>query len=262
MGEMPSQVDLLHETSKIVSSDLQLDELLRELIRLAVQGTACDACLIYLAEPEGDVVLRASKLPHTNEIGHIRIKIGEGVTGWVAEHKSAVALASKAAADKRFKKFPALIEDTYEAFLSVPLVSGGDVIGVINVHHKQPRTHTPAEISLMAFMGEQIGRAIAQSRLSEENVRLQEETQEMKRQLETRKLVERAKGILQSKYKLSEEAAYLRLRNESRRLRRPLRDLAGAVIPAEDVVSMGDGKPGGGATSYPAPLNVITPDPT
>jgi two-component system, response regulator PdtaR len=246
---MPSQVDLLHQTSKIVSSGLTLDEMLRELIRLAVQVTACDACLIYLAEPEGDVVLRASQLPHTNEIGHIRIKLGEGVTGWVAEHKSAVALASKAAADKRFKKFPALIEDTYEAFLSVPLVSGGDVIGVINVHHQQPRPHTPAEISLMAFMGEQIGGAIAKSRLSEENVRLQEETQEMKRQLETRKLVERAKGILQSKYKLSEEAAYLRLRNESRRLRRPMRDLAEAIILAEDVGSSGDGKPGGSVTS-------------
>jgi uroporphyrinogen-III synthase len=249
MGEMPSQVDLLHQTSKIVSSGLTLDEMLRELVRLAVQVTGCDACLIYLAEPEGDVVLRASQLPHTAEIGHIRIKLGEGVTGWVAEHKSAVALASKAAADKRFKKFPALIEDTYEAFLSVPLVSGGDVIGVINVHHKQSRPHPPAEMSLMTFMGEQIGGAIAKSRLSQENVRLQEETQEMKRQLETRKLVERAKGILQSKYKLSEEAAYLRLRNESRRLRRPMRDLAEAIILAEDVVSNSDGKSGGGVTS-------------
>jgi two-component system, response regulator PdtaR len=248
MGEMPSQVELLHQTSKIVSSGLTLDEMLRELVRLAVQVTGCDACLIYLAEPEGDVVLRASQLPHTAEIGHIRIKLGEGITGWVAEHKSAVALASKAAADKRFKKFPALVEDTYEAFLSVPLVSGGDVIGVINVHHKQPRPHPPAEVSLMTFMGEQIGGAIAQSRLSKENVRLQEETQEMKRQLETRKVVERAKGILQSKYKLSEEAAYLRLRNESRRLRRPMRDLAEAIILAEDVVSSSDDKPRGGAS--------------
>ena len=62
-----------------------------------------------------------------------------------------------------------------------------------------------------------------------------EETQEMKRQLETRKLVERAKGILQYKYKLTEEEAYLRLRNESRRLRRPMRDLAEAIILAEDL---------------------------
>jgi signal transduction protein with GAF and PtsI domain len=244
MGEMPSQVELLHQTSKIVSSGLTLDEMLRELVRLTVQVTRCDACLIYLAEPDGDIVLRASQLPHAAEIGHIRIKLGEGVTGWVAEHKSAVALASKASADKRFKKFPALVEDTYEAFLSVPLVSAGDVIGVINVHHKQPRPHAAQEVALMTFMGEQIGGAIAKSRLTEENVRLHEETLEMRRQLETRKLVERAKGILQAKYKLSEEAAYLRLRNESRRLRRPMRDLAEAIILAEDVVSSSDAKSG------------------
>jgi len=237
-----SLLEILHQISKIVSSELNLDDMLRELIRLTVDVTSCDACLIYLADPGGEVVLRASQLPHTAEIGNIRIKPGEGVTGWVAEHRSVVALASNAASDKRFKNFPALVEDTYEALLSVPLVSGGDVIGVINVHHKQAHPHTPDEVGLLTFLGEQMGGAIAKSRLTEENARLQEETLEMKRQLETRKLVERAKGILQSKYKLSEESAYLRLRNESRRLRRPMRELAEAIILAEDVVSSAESK--------------------
>jgi two-component system, response regulator PdtaR len=237
-----SLLENLHQISKIVSSGLHLDDMLRELVRVTVDVTSCDACLIYLAEPDGEAVLRASQLPHTAEIGNIRIKPGEGVTGWVAEHRSVVALASNAAADKRFKNFPALVEDTYEALLSVPLVSGGDVIGVINVHHKQPHAHTAEEVALLTFLGEQMGGAIAKSRLTDENARLQEETLEMKRQLETRKLVERAKGILQSKYKLSEESAYLRLRNESRRLRRPMRELAEAIILAEDVVSSGESK--------------------
>ena len=137
--------------------------------------------------------------------------------------------------DRRFKRFQALIEDTYEAFLSVPLVSGGEVIGVINVHHRKPHHHSADEMALLTFVGEQMGGAISKSVLAEQNARLLEETQEMKRQLETRKLVERAKGILQSKYKLTEEEAYLRLRNESRRLRRPMRDLAEAIILAEDL---------------------------
>jgi AmiR/NasT family two-component response regulator len=47
--------------------------------------------------------------------------------------------------------------------------------------------------------------------------------------------VERAKGILQSKHNLTEEEAYLRLRNESRRLRRPMKDLAEAVILSDDL---------------------------
>jgi uroporphyrinogen-III synthase len=61
----------------------------------------------------------------------------------------------------------------------------------------------------------------------------------MKRTLEARKLIERAKGILQHKHSLTEEEAYLRLRNESRRLRRPMRDLAEAVILADDLNKKG-----------------------
>ena len=231
-----SQVPILHRISNIVSSELSLDEMLGEIVGLTVQVTECDACLVYLIEREtSEIVLRASQVPHQVDLGNIRLKVGEGITGWVVEHHSVVALPEHAGSDRRFKKFQALVEDTYEAFLSVPLLSRGEVIGVINVHHREPHFHTPNEISLLTFIGEQMGGAISKSLLSEQNARLLEETQEMKRQLETRKLVERAKGILQFKYKLTEEEAYLRLRNESRRLRRPMRDLAEAIILAEDL---------------------------
>jgi uroporphyrinogen-III synthase len=80
-----------------------------------------------------------------------------------------------------------------------------------------------------------MGNAISKSLLEEENVRLAAETEEMKRQLETRKAVERAKGILQRRHSLTEEEAYLRMRNESRRLRRPMKELADAIILAEEL---------------------------
>jgi GAF domain-containing protein len=322
--------------------------------------------------------------------------MGEGITGWVAQNKSVVALGDNAAADSRFKSFQKLQEDTYQAFLSVPLISEGELIGVINIHHKAQHAHTQDEIALVGFLGEQMGGAITKSKLAErseratrrmealaglagklneknyldrilqtiaemvadkldspvcsimlvdedrrelvisaarcsspdylhkmplkiedsligrvvregrpvmvpnvveekqyrypelarktglasllsvpmvtrekvigtiniytrdirkfsedeigfvkvvagqaaiaiENARLMSETLEMKRTLEARKLIERAKGILQQKYGLTEEEAYLRLRNESRRLRRPMRDLAEAVILADDL---------------------------
>jgi two-component system, response regulator PdtaR len=233
---MEPQVTLLHRVSSIVSSELSLDEMLGEIVGLTVQATGCDACLVYLIEKEsGEIVLQASQVPHAADLGNLRMKMGEGVTGWVAEHKSVVALASNAASDHRFKRFQALIEDTYQAFLSVPLVSGGDIIGVINVHHREVHRHAPQEIGLVTFIGEQMGGAISRALLADQNQRLMLESQEMKRRLEERKLVERAKGILQYKYKLTEEEAYLRLRNESRRLRRPMKDLAEAIILAEDL---------------------------
>jgi len=163
------------------------------------------------------------------------MKVGEGITGWVAEHKTVVALDDNAFQDKRFKKFGALVEDTYRAFLSVPLVAGGDLIGVINTHHRDPHNHSTDEIAMLSFIGEQMGGALAKSRLTDENSRLKEETQEMRRKLEERKVVERAKGILQRRHGLTEEDAYLQLRNESRRLRKPMKSLAEAIIFTEDL---------------------------
>lgn len=232
----PDDVSVLHRVSRIVSSELTLDEMLGEIVSLAAQITGCAACLVYLAETEvNEFVLRASLVPHAADLGTLRMKIGEGVTGWVAEHQSPVALAANAAADPRFKMFPALVEDTYEAFLSVPVMNKGRAIGVINIHHRERHEHSVEEISTIQFIGEQMGSAIGKSLLEEENARLAAETEEMKRLLETRKAVERAKGLLQRRHNLSEEEAYLRMRNESRRLRRPMKELADAIILAEEL---------------------------
>jgi signal transduction protein with GAF and PtsI domain len=229
-------VSVLHRVSRIVSSELSLDEMLGEIVGLAAQVTGCAACLVYLAEIEtNEFVLRASLVPHAADLGRLRMKMGEGVTGWVAEHQSPVALPGNAASDPRFKMFPALVEDTYEAFLSVPVMNRGQAIGVINIHHRERHEHSVEEISTIQFIGEQMGSAIAKSLLEEENVRLAAETEEMKRLLETRKAVERAKGLLQRRHNLTEEEAYLRMRNESRRLRRPMKELADAIILAEEL---------------------------
>src|SRR4029079_4550543 len=118
------EISVLHRVSRIVSSELSLDEMLGEIVGLTSQISGCDACLVYLVErPTEEFVLRASQVPHAADLGTLRMKIGEGVTGWVAEHQSPVALSSNAAADSRFKNFPGLVEDTYQAFLSVPPIN-------------------------------------------------------------------------------------------------------------------------------------------
>jgi ANTAR domain/GAF domain len=126
-------------------------------------------------------------------------------------------------------------KDIRKGFLSVPLIASGTAIGVIHIHHSQSRQQSPQEVAFLTFLAEQMGSAISKARLVEENARLMSETLELKRQLEERKVMERAKGILQYRRSLTEEEAYLQLRNESRRLRRPMKDLAEAVILAEEL---------------------------
>src|SRR3954470_15884641 len=92
MGINSFDASILHRVSGIVSSELSLDEMLGEIVGLAARISGCDACLVYLVEAgSGEFVLRASQVPHASDLGVLRMKIGEGVTGWVAEHQSAVA---------------------------------------------------------------------------------------------------------------------------------------------------------------------------
>lgn len=231
-----SHLEILHRISRVVSSPLSIDEMLGEIIGLTMQVTQCDACLVYLIDrATGELVLRGSQVPHAADLGKLRMRVGEGVTGWVAEHKSPVALGHHAPWDPRFKHIERLVEDTYQALLSVPVISGGEVIGIVNVHHREAHDHSPGEIGLVSFIGEQMGNAMSKSLLEEENERLVTEARDMRNQLEMRKLVERAKGILQKREHITEEEAYLRLRDQSRRLQRPMRDLAEAIIISEEM---------------------------
>ena len=86
---------LLHKISGIVSSGRTLDAMLQESVGLAAGVTNSDACLLYLIDPaRGEIVLRASQLPHSAEVGKLLLSMGEGITGWVAEHKAVVSLPS------------------------------------------------------------------------------------------------------------------------------------------------------------------------
>jgi PAS domain S-box-containing protein len=166
----------VHRVTRIVNSELSLDEMLGQIVGLTAQTSRCDACLIYLLEEEtGELVLRASLLPHSRNVGRFRIKMGEGITGWVAENRTAVALSSGAALDPRFKAVPTLIEDTYEAMLCVPLLHKGETIGVVNVHHVDRHAHTTEETSAISVISELTSSAIAKRLLEEKHARQAEQ---------------------------------------------------------------------------------------
>ena len=193
--------------------------------------------LVYLIEREtNEIVLRASQVPHQVDLGNIRLKMGEGVTGWVVEHHSVVALARECGRGPPIQAFSGAGRRHLPGILSVPLVSGGEVIGVINVHHRDPTITRPDEIALLTFVGEQMGGAIAKS-LSGGGERSVCKKRRPKCGVNSRR--ERSSSAPRASCStgtaLTEEEAYLRLRNESRRLRRPMRELAEAIILSEDL---------------------------
>jgi signal transduction protein with GAF and PtsI domain len=167
------ELQILHQISQTISCSLDPDQILRHIIDLVVDVTRGDSCLLYLLdETEQSLILRASKNPHPRIIGNISLKVGEGITGWVAREAKAVAIPRHASKDARFKFFHNLPEDRYEAFLSVPIIAPTDrMIGVINVQHRRAHRHTEQEITLLSIIGHQVGGAIENARLYQETSR-------------------------------------------------------------------------------------------
>jgi len=221
------QVELLHEIGARRDAADPVRDVLARLVDFASALVKCDSCLIYVLEGD-ELVLRASKTPHPEVVDRLKLRMGQGITGWVAEHKEPVSVAQNAAQDPRFQLFNELPEDSYQAFLSVPLLSRGNVVGVINLQHRRPHVHTRRQIRLIATAGFLVGAEIELARLEEANSNLSEK-------LQTRKLVERAKGILQRDLGLSEEQAYLTLQRQSRQKRRSMKEIAEAMILSDEV---------------------------
>ena len=217
-----SAVSLMRRSAGRMAGALPLDAVLRELVDFATSVVRCDSCFIYVLE-ENELVLRASKNPHPNLVGRLRINLGHGITGWVAQHREPVFVSRNAAADPRFKLFTALPENRFEAFLSVPLISRGRLVGVINLQSREACAYSDREIGIISTLGFLVGAEIGRTRLENEKAQLTN-------QLEVRKVVERAKGILQNDLRLTEEAAYQMLRRESQQRRKSMKDVAEAIL--------------------------------
>jgi signal transduction protein with GAF and PtsI domain len=141
------QLQLFQKVSRLMVRDLSLQEVLQGIVSLTVEFSQCDSCLVYLLDSD-ELVLCASNTPHPSTIGKIRLKLNEGLTGWVARERRLLSISREAYKDPRFKTFGELPEDSYEAFLSAPVIARNRVVGVVNVQHRMPHQHTGSEMEV------------------------------------------------------------------------------------------------------------------
>lgn len=216
-----TDVVFLHGLASRMAAEFPFEEVLNEVVNFATLVVTCDSCFVYLLEGD-ELMLRASKNSHPESVGKLKLKVGQGITGWVAKHRHPVVVAQNAGSDPRFQFFNELPEDRFQAFLSVPLLSRGRVVGVINLQNIAAHHYSDREIKLVSTVGFLVGAEIEMARLEKEKSQLAD-------RLEVRKLVERAKGILQHDLKISEQEAYLMLQRQSQNRRKSMKDIAEAV---------------------------------
>ena len=222
LDPLARQHAFLHRIATRMGSAVPLHEVLTQVVDFVTSVVECDSCFAYVLEGN-ELVLRASKNPHPEAVDRLKLKVGQGITGWVARHRQPVAVSRGAGNDTRFQFFNELPEDRFEAFLSVPLLSRGRVVGVLNLQNRAPHVYSEREVTLISTVGFLVGAEIEMACLEKEKLQLVD-------QLEVRKLVERAKGILQRELKISEPQAYEVLQRQSQQRRKPMKDIAEAIV--------------------------------
>jgi uroporphyrinogen-III synthase len=219
---------MLASVAHTIAAESYVDRILQAISEMLADAFDSPVTCVLLADlDKRELTVSAARCSAPEYLHRVAVNLDQSVTERVMRQAQPVYIKNVPAENDL--RFPELARRTgLAAMLAVPLVAHEKPIGAIHLYTRDARTFDDEEINLLRAVASQAVVAI-------ENARLMEETLEMKRALETRKLVERAKGILQQKYGLTEEEAYLRLRNESRRMRRAMRDLAEAIILAEDI---------------------------
>jgi len=159
----------------------------------------------------------------------VKVKTALGIKGWASVERESVIATRGAHTDPRVMVFfHQPLADRFESFLSIPMMSGGRLVGTINAQRGSQYSYREREVSLIATLGYVVGAELERERLEKENLDLAD-------RLESGKIVERAKGILQRDLRLNEEDAYLTLQRESRQRRESMKEVAEAIILSDDL---------------------------
>src|ERR1700719_3113742 len=225
-------LELLHRIGERIAAADPLRSILDLVVDFASSAVKCDSCFVYILE-EGNLILRASKNPHPDLLNRLKLRLGQGITGWVAENGKPVAISENAWMDPRFQVFDELPEDRYQSLLSVPMLSRDRMVGVINLQHREPYLHSQREINLVAVIGFLVGPEIERAIMEAEKAKLSELP-------EARRLVDRAKGILQRDLRIDEEEAYLTLQRQSRQHKKSMKEIAEAILLGDQIKAAQD----------------------
>lgn len=222
------QISALTKISKAIASDIYLEDILRLIVTVTAEIMDSNICsLMLIDEKNNELVIRATQSISDNYNKKPALKIGEGVSGRAAQENRPVAVKD-VTKEKEYKHKDIAKKEGLCSLLSVPLAVKNRVIGVINCYTSQPHDFSQTEINILTSVANQAAVAI-------ENAQLLVKSRVIQEELETRKRIERAKGILMREESLTEEEAYLRIRRYSMDSRKTMREVAEAIILASDM---------------------------
>ena len=224
-------IKALMDISRAITSDLFLEDLLKLIVMVTAKVMDVDICSLWLIDEQVDppqIRLKATQAIAPEYVKDRSLNMNEGVVGYVATHKRPLVIKN-VRRSKRFKEKEMAGRLGLMSMVGVPLqLKNEKTVGVLNCFTSVPHDFTETEINLLSTVANQAALAIL-------NTELMVKTKVIQEELETRKMVERAKEILSERKALTAQEAHRWLQKRSMDSRKSLRQIAEAVLLSEEI---------------------------
>ena len=221
---------LLYEISHAIVSDRYLDEILTMIVHLTARVTGSSLCSIMLLNDKKDhLEIKATQSLSTKYRSKPPLPVKGSVSGRAVLMKKPVAVM-KVMDDSEFLLRDVAVSDGLVSLLAIPMMIKNNVIGVFNCYTSVEHEFSEEEIQILAVIANQAAIAIENTQLLADKITAVEA-------LEERRKVEKAKGILMRRHRISEPESYRLLQKQSMDKRRALGEIADAIIVSEEITS-------------------------
>ncbi len=219
------QLDALAQISSSLSSGKYLREILDGIVGVTAQWLGSRICSVMLLDEKSqELVIKASQSLSESYRNKPNIPVGTGISGKVALSKQPI-IVEDVRKDKRFRFAAIAQKEGLCSLASIPMLIKDKLVGVINCYTAKPHVFQASEIKVLQAIANQCAVAV-------ENAQLREKALSAEEELDARKWVDRAKGILMKKGGLGEDEAYKLLRKKSMDIRRPMKEVAQVIVLA------------------------------
>ncbi len=221
----------LMDISQAITSDLYLEDILKLIVMVTAQATGFAICSLWLLDKSSDpatIRLKATQAISPDYVKDRSLGLDEGVVGHVLTTRKPLTIKN-VMRNRRFKEKEMAKALGLISMAGVPLqLKDNKVIGVLNCFTTEPHHFSKTEINLLTAIANQAAVAIL-------NTELMVQTQVIREELETRKLVERAKEVLMHRKRIKGDEAYRWLQKRSMNTRKSISHVAEAVLLSEEL---------------------------
>lgn len=223
-----AQFDSLVKVSHSITSENYLDEILNLIVVVTAEMLNSKICSIMLLDEKGEeLVIKATQSLSEDYKKKPNLKVNTSMLGEVVRTKEPLKVED-VRTDSRYFYRDLAVKEHLTSMVAVPMIVKEKAIGVINVYTKEPHHFNEEEVDVLQMVANQAAVAV-------ENTKLMEEALKAKDALETRKLIERAKGVLMRMNNLSEEAAHRMIHKKSMDTCKSMKEIAESVILMDEL---------------------------